>query len=68
MSPPLTLWHRALPTSPRLQRLHGVLRERVPFYAEDRFLAPDIEAAKTLVLAGAATTGNEDIVAVLWKD
>ncbi|MDM7464390.1 histidine ammonia-lyase [Tepidimonas taiwanensis] len=61
-------FHRPLPTSPRLQRLHGVLRERVPFYAEDRFLAPDIEAAKTLVLAGAATTGNEDIVAVLWKD
>jgi histidine ammonia-lyase len=28
------------------------LRSKVPHYAVDRFFAPDIEAAKTLVISG----------------
>ena len=30
----------------------GSIRARVPFYTEDRFFAPDIEAIKRLVLEG----------------
>ena len=30
----------------------AALRARVPFYAEDRYFAPDIEAAKSLVAGG----------------
>jgi histidine ammonia-lyase len=38
-----------LKTSPRLQAAHGALRQKVPFAASDRLLAPDIEeAAATL--------------------
>ena len=41
-----------LATSPALQRAMAALRARVPFYAEDRYFAPDIEAAKSLVAGG----------------
>lgn len=61
-------FHRPLLTSPRLQRVHAILRAQVPFYDRDRLFAPDIEAAKALVLAGAAGAGNEDLLATLWKD
>lgn len=61
-------FHRPLLTSPRLQRLQATLRAQVPFYDRDRLFAPDIEAAKALVLAGAAGAGNEDLLATLWKD
>jgi histidine ammonia-lyase len=61
-------FHRPLLTSPRLQRVHAILRAQVPFYDRDRLFAPDIEAAKALVLAGAAGAGNEDLLAALWKD
>lgn len=46
--------HRPLGTSPRLEPMMTRLRAHVPRYGEDRFFAPDVEAAKTLVLAGAA--------------
>jgi histidine ammonia-lyase len=42
-------FHRPQTTSPRLQRLHAAVRERVDFYEEDRYLAPDIEAATELL-------------------
>lgn len=61
-------FHRPLLTSPRLQRVHTTLRAQVPFYSQDRLFAPDIEAAKALVLQGAAAAGNEDLLARLWKD
>ncbi|MBZ9556469.1 MULTISPECIES: histidine ammonia-lyase [unclassified Modicisalibacter] len=35
-----------------LERARTRLRERVPYYAEDRFFAPDIEQAETLLAAG----------------
>ena len=41
-----------LTTSPALQRAMGAIRKRVPFYAEDRYFAPDIEAIKSLVAGG----------------
>jgi len=41
-----------LQTSARLQRAHATLREQVAFYDEDRYFAPDIAAAKAMIVAG----------------
>jgi histidine ammonia-lyase len=57
---------KPLTSSPRLTLVHDLLRERVPFYDRDRLFAPDIEAAKTLVLAGAASAPHQDLLAPLW--
>lgn len=46
-------FHRPLKTSPHLEHVHAQLRRQVPFYDADRYFAPDIEAAKRLVLEGA---------------
>ena len=46
-------FHRPLETSPRLRRVHRVVREKIAFYEVDRILAPDIEASRALVLDGA---------------
>jgi histidine ammonia-lyase len=40
---------RPLRSSPALEQAHAALRERVPFWAEDRLMAPDIAAALGLV-------------------
>ena len=45
-----------LVTSPPLQRAMAAIRARVPFYSEDRYFAPDIEAIKSLVASGHYTT------------
>ena len=45
-------FHRPLKTSPHLEHVHAQLRQKVPFYDADRFFAPDIEAAKQMVLKG----------------
>jgi histidine ammonia-lyase len=45
-------FHHGLKTSATLEGYHAALRERVPFYAEDRYLAPDLQAAQDLVLSG----------------
>jgi histidine ammonia-lyase len=42
-------FHRPLLTSVPLQRLHTAVRERVDFYAEDRYLAPDLLALDELL-------------------
>ncbi|WP_180682498.1 histidine ammonia-lyase [Tepidicella baoligensis] len=59
-------FHRPLQTSPRLQKAQATLRAQVPFYERDRLFAPDIEAAKALVLAGQAAHGNADVLSTLW--
>ena len=41
-----------LATSAALAEVHAALRAVAPFYAEDRYFAPDIEAAKRLVTGG----------------
>jgi histidine ammonia-lyase len=46
-------FRKPLLTSPELQRVLQEIRAAVPFYAADRHFAPDIEAAKRLVSAGA---------------
>jgi histidine ammonia-lyase len=48
-------------TSAPLQRAHAIVREQVDFYDEDRYFAPDIAAAKALIVAGeiAATASDK---------
>ena len=60
-------FHRPLTTSPRLEQVHATLRQRVPFYAEDRLFAPDIEVARTLVMHGAPGSEHRDLLATLWS-
>ena len=45
-------FHRPSRSSPALEGVHQTLRAAVSFYAADRYFAPDIEAAKDLVLQG----------------
>lgn len=44
---------KPLHTSPMLSAIHATVRNVVPFYAEDRFFAPDIEAVKAQLTQGA---------------
>ena len=46
-------FHRPLTSSRPLEAVLGTLRRAVPRYDRDRFFAPDIEAARTLVSSGA---------------
>lgn len=59
-------FHRPLTTSPRLERVQDTLRKAVSFYAEDRLFAPDIDAARALVVNGAAGTHQADLLGALW--
>src|SRR5271165_4377311 len=45
-------FHRPARSSPSLERVHATIRNEVPFYATDRYFAPDIETAKTWVTSG----------------
>ncbi len=45
-------FRRPLKTSPRLEKVFELVREQVAFYDKDRYLAPDIEAAKKIVRSG----------------
>lgn len=44
---------RPLTSSPDLESIHQLVRDKVTFYDEDRFFAPDIEAGLQLILSGA---------------
>jgi len=46
-------FHAPLHTSPLLQEVQARVRQCVPFYAEDRYFAPDIAAAIHLLTQGA---------------
>jgi histidine ammonia-lyase len=45
-------FRHGLKSSEQLERARSLLRERVPYYQEDRFFAPDIEAASALLASG----------------
>jgi histidine ammonia-lyase len=45
-------FHRPARSSAGLEQAHADVRALVPFYAADRYFAPDIEAAKGLVRSG----------------
>lgn len=59
-------FHRPLATSPRLGAVHARLRQQVNFYDKDRLFAPDIEAAKQLVLQGDLSATCQDLFAGLY--
>lgn len=46
-------FRRPLKTSSVLEKVYAIVREKASFYDKDRFFAPDIEAAKKLILSGA---------------
>ena len=45
-------FHRPARSSPSLEQVHAAIRGDVPFYAVDRYFAPDIRAAQSWVDAG----------------
>jgi histidine ammonia-lyase len=45
--------HRPMKTSPRLEPVLALIREKIAPLTEDRYLAPDLAAATELVLSGA---------------
>ena len=61
-------FHRPLATSPMLAAVHARLREKVAFYDKDRLFAPDIEAAKGLVLQGDLSASCQELFAGLYVD
>lgn len=46
-------FHAPLASSPILERVRATIRAAVPHLDEDRFLAPDLAAARSLVIDGA---------------
>ncbi|OEZ85680.1 histidine ammonia-lyase [Janthinobacterium sp. HH106] len=59
-------FHRPLKTSPHLEHVHHQLRQKVPFFDADRFFAPDIEAAKQMVLQGELSSTCKNLFAPLY--
>lgn len=43
---------RPLKTSPRLEKIHSLVREHVAYYDKDRYFAPDITQIKWLIQSG----------------
>ncbi|OWW19478.1 histidine ammonia-lyase [Noviherbaspirillum denitrificans] len=60
-------FHRPLRTSPMLSEVHQRLRQRVPFYDKDRLFAPDIEAAKQMVVRGELSATCQGLFADLYN-
>jgi histidine ammonia-lyase len=58
-------FHRPLTTSPHLEHVHAQLRAKVSFYEEDRFFAPDIEAAKGMVMRGELSASCKELFTTL---
>ncbi len=59
-------FHRPLKTSPHLEHVHSQLRQKVPFFDADRFFAPDIEAAKQMVVKGELSASCKALFATLY--
>lgn len=58
-------FHRPLATSRHLEHVHARLRAQVAPYDADRFFAPDIEAARRMVVEGALSASCKELFAVL---
>lgn len=54
-------FHAPLATAPKLAEVHQRLRKQVRFYDVDRLFAPDIEAAKQMVLKGEFSANCRDL-------
>ncbi|QSI76324.1 histidine ammonia-lyase [Niveibacterium microcysteis] len=55
-------FHRAMKTSVPLEKVHAQLRAEVPFHSDDRYLAPDLEAAQRMVLSGIFDHAAHDLL------
>lgn len=60
-------FHRPLASSAHLEHVHAQLRAKVPFFDTDRFFAPDIEAAKQMVIKGELSAQCKDVFAALYN-
>lgn len=60
-------FHRPLATSPILEEVRRGLRDKVSFYDKDRLFAPDIEAAKKLVMDGDISKPCKGLFADLYQ-
>ncbi|MBD8630007.1 histidine ammonia-lyase [Oxalobacteraceae sp. CFBP 8755] len=58
-------FHRPLRSSQTLESVHAQLREQVAPYDADRFFAPDIEAARTMVWQGTLSASCKALFAAL---
>jgi histidine ammonia-lyase len=58
-------FHRPLTSSTHLEHVHAKLREHVPAFDEDRFFAPDIEAARRMVMDGELSAACKGLFAAL---
>ncbi|MCA1856881.1 histidine ammonia-lyase [Massilia oculi] len=58
-------FHRPLRSSEHLEHVHAQLRARVAPYDADRFFAPDIEAARVMVVNGELSASIKELFTVL---
>lgn len=58
-------FHRPLASSEHLEHVHDQLRAQVAPYDADRFFAPDIEAARRMVIEGALSASCKELFTVL---
>jgi histidine ammonia-lyase len=58
-------FHRPLASSAHLEHVHAQLRKRVAPFDADRFFAPDIEAARQMVVTGELSASCKELFAVL---
>jgi histidine ammonia-lyase len=58
-------FHRPLTSSSHLEHVHAQLRGRVAAFDQDRFFAPDIEAAKKMVMEGELSAACRELFASL---
>jgi histidine ammonia-lyase len=60
-------FHRPLRSSEHLEHVHAQLRAQVPFFDADRFFAPDIEAARMMVLDGVLSASCKALFTALHQ-
>jgi histidine ammonia-lyase len=60
-------FHRPLASSDHLEHVHEQLRRQVPFFDADRFFAPDIEAAKQMVIKGTLSASCKELFTALHQ-
>jgi histidine ammonia-lyase len=61
-------FHQPLQTSASLATVHQALRANVAFYDKDRFFAPDIAAAKEMVLQGTLSAQCQHLYQHLYQN
>ena len=60
-------FHRPLASSPCLEQVHAQVRRQVAFLEADRFFAPDIEAARQMVITGSVSASCKELFSTLYR-